>query len=176
MTEPGEWREPFHPPWGSMVEPGGGGDGGAPLVSLSKHPTSLETTQLMVQHSFHIHGIPIDIVSDWVLNLSLRYGSLFVRLLDLQSVSHFGYLPQSKAQTERCNQAVNVALRCIKNNNSSTWSQHLAWIEYPHNSLTSSATHLSLSEASLGYSPPLFPRQEAEKVVPSVQHHQIIIN
>ena len=44
-------------------------------------------------------------------------------------------------------------------------------MEYSHNSLTSSATGLSPFEASLGYQPPLFPEEESELAVPSVQQH-----
>ncbi|KAJ8361789.1 hypothetical protein AAFF_G00420510, partial [Aldrovandia affinis] len=53
----------------------------------------------------------------------------------------------------------------------SAWSTQLPWIEYAHNSLTSASTGLSPFEASLGYQPPLFPVQEEELAVPSVQAH-----
>lgn len=44
-------------------------------------------------------------------------------------------------------------------------------MEYAHSTLTTSATLLSLFEASLGYKPLLFPQQEADLTVPSIQHH-----
>lgn len=68
----------------------------------------------------------------------------------------------SPGQTERCNQELKEALRCIINNNPSSWSKHLIWTEYAHNTLTSSATGLSPFEDSLGYSPPLFLSQESD--------------
>uniref|UniRef100_A0A3P9L3I1 Chromo domain-containing protein n=1 Tax=Oryzias latipes TaxID=8090 RepID=A0A3P9L3I1_ORYLA len=52
-----------------------------------------------------------------------------------------------------------------------SWSTHLPWIEYSHNSLVSSATGLSPFMASNGYQPPLFPSQERAVAVPSVQDH-----
>ncbi|XP_034383140.1 uncharacterized protein LOC117727148 [Cyclopterus lumpus] len=55
--------------------------------------------------------------------------------------------------------------------NPSSGSTYLSWIEYAHNSLTSSATGHSPFEVSLGYQPPLFPAQEVETAVPSVQLH-----
>ena len=55
--------------------------------------------------------------------------------------------------------------------NPSAWSEHLSWIEYAHNSLPSAATGMSPFECSLGYLPPLFPAQEEDISVPSVQHH-----
>uniref|UniRef100_A0A8C7YF90 Gypsy retrotransposon integrase-like protein 1 n=1 Tax=Oryzias sinensis TaxID=183150 RepID=A0A8C7YF90_9TELE len=52
-----------------------------------------------------------------------------------------------------------------------SWSDYLDWVEYAHNSLTCSATGLSPFECSLGFQPPLFPAQEEEVSVPSVQLH-----
>lgn len=53
----------------------------------------------------------------------------------------------------------------------SSWSSRLAWIEYAHKFMTSAATGLSPFESSLGYQPPLFPSQESEPPVLSVQYH-----
>ncbi|KAL3999268.1 all-trans-retinol 13,14-reductase [Sarotherodon galilaeus] len=72
---------------------------------------------------------------------------------------------------ERLNQELETALRCVASTNQNTWCSHLAWIEYAHNSHTSSATGVSPFEASLGYQPPLLPSLEGEHLVPSVQHH-----
>ena len=55
--------------------------------------------------------------------------------------------------------------------NPSAWNEHLCWIEYAHNSMPSAATGMSPFECSLGYQPPLFPAQEEDTSVPSVQHH-----
>ncbi|KAK7878585.1 hypothetical protein WMY93_030421 [Mugilogobius chulae] len=82
-----------------------------------------------------------------------------------------GYHPQSNGQTERANQDLESALRCVTSRHPSSWSSHLPWIEYAHNSLTTSATGMSPFMVSLGYQPPLFPAQEQEVAVPSVQVH-----
>ncbi|KAK7883236.1 hypothetical protein WMY93_029410 [Mugilogobius chulae] len=82
-----------------------------------------------------------------------------------------GFHPQTNGQTERANQDLESALRCVVASNSSTWSTYLPWVEYSHNSLVTSATGMSPFEASLGYQPPLFPEQEQELAVPSIQHH-----
>jgi hypothetical protein len=55
--------------------------------------------------------------------------------------------------------------------NPSAWSDHLSWIEYAHNSMSCAATGMSQFKCSLGYQPPLFPAQEDDISVPSVQHH-----
>lgn len=83
-----------------------------------------------------------------------------------------GYHPQTHGQTEQLNQELETMLRCMATHNSATWSTFLPWPEYAHNSLTYSATGVSPFKTSLGYQPLLFPEQEAELEVPSVQHHR----
>ena len=80
-----------------------------------------------------------------------------------------GYHLQSNGQTERANQDLETALHCICAQNPASWSTHLTWVEYSHNSLPSAATGMTPFEASVGYLPPLFPSQEQEIAVPSVQ-------
>lgn len=70
-------------------------------------------------------------------SLFLKSGSISVMPLDLWSAHH----PQCNVQTEKCNQEPEAALRCIINNNPSSWRKHLIWMDYAHN--TSSATGLS---------------------------------
>lgn len=82
-----------------------------------------------------------------------------------------GFHPQTNGQCERVNQDLESALRCVAASNAAAWSTHLAWIEYAHNSLTSTATGVSPFKASLGYQPPLFRSQESKLAVPSIQHH-----
>ena len=42
----------------------------AHFIPLPKLPSAKETAQLMVQHVFRIHGLPVDMVSDWCSCLS----------------------------------------------------------------------------------------------------------
>ncbi|KAI3352792.1 hypothetical protein L3Q82_019374 [Scortum barcoo] len=51
-----------------------------------------------------------------------------------------GYHPQSNGQTERANQSLETALRCVAARNPASWSTQLAWVEYAHNSLSNSST------------------------------------
>lgn len=46
---------------------------------------------------------------------------------------------------------------------------HLPWVEYAHNTLISSAMGMSPFVVTSGYQPPLFPGQESDAGVPSVQ-------
>lgn len=62
-----------------------------------------------------------------------------------------------------------TALRCVASHAPSSWSKQLLWVEYAHNTLPTSATGLSPFQCSQGYQSPLFPEQEREASVPSVQ-------
>lgn len=54
-----------------------------------------------------------------------------------------GYHPQSNGQMERLNQELETCLRCLISQNPTTWSKHLIWAEYAHNTLPGSASGLS---------------------------------
>ena len=51
--------------------------------------------------------------------------------------------------------------------NPSTWSKHLVWVEYAHNSLPTSATGFLPFHGVYGYQPPVFPDNELEVSFPS---------
>lgn len=141
------------------------------FVALPKLPTAQETADLLMLHVFRLHGIPKDIVSDRGPQFTSQVWKAFCQALGATVSLSSGFHPQSNGQTERANQDLEAALRCVTANNPATWSSHLSWVEYAHNSLTCAATGLSPFEASLGYQPPVFPLQEVETAVPSVQVH-----
>ncbi|KAI3358633.1 hypothetical protein L3Q82_015049 [Scortum barcoo] len=65
------------------------------------------------------------------------------------------------------NQELETCLRCLVAQNQTTWSQHLTWIEYAHNTLPTAATGLSPFHVVHGYQPPVFSACEQEVTVPS---------
>ncbi|KAK5881428.1 hypothetical protein CesoFtcFv8_022227 [Champsocephalus esox] len=141
------------------------------FVPLPKLPSALETATLLTQHVFRLHGIPQDIVSDRGPQFSSQVWRAFCRALGASASLSSGYHPQTKGQTEWANQDLGTALRCVASRNPASWSLHLPWVEYAHNSLVFSATCMSPFMASNGFQPPLFPVQEREVAVPSVQGH-----
>uniref|UniRef100_A0A3P9M887 Gypsy retrotransposon integrase-like protein 1 n=1 Tax=Oryzias latipes TaxID=8090 RepID=A0A3P9M887_ORYLA len=143
----------------------------AHFIPLPKLPTATEMADILVREVLRHHGIPSDIVSDRGPQFISQVWRAFCSALGATVSLTSGHHPQSNGQAERANQELEAALRCLAAQNPSNWSSLLAWIEYAHNSHPSSATGMSPFEASLGYSPPLFPSQELDLAVPSVQHH-----
>lgn len=137
--------------------------------ALPKLPSAKETAELMLQHVFRLHGLPVDMVSDRGPPFTSRFWREFCTLIGATVSLPSGFHPQSNGQMERVNQELETALRCMVSQNLSSWSQHLLWVEYAHNSLTSSATGLSPFQCAYGFQPPLFPAPEREVSCPSVQ-------
>uniref|UniRef100_A0A3B3HCI3 Gypsy retrotransposon integrase-like protein 1 n=1 Tax=Oryzias latipes TaxID=8090 RepID=A0A3B3HCI3_ORYLA len=143
----------------------------AHFVAMSKLPTAAETASALSHHVFRLHGIPSDIVSDRGPQFTSQVWRCFCQALGATASLSSGFHPQTNGQTERTNQDLESALRCVCSQNPTTWSDFLVWVEYSHNSLVSSATGRSPFEASLGYQPPLFPSEEQDLAVPSVAAH-----
>ncbi|XP_041810033.1 uncharacterized protein lrfn4b [Chelmon rostratus] len=141
----------------------------AHFVPLAKLPSAKETAQVMLSHVFRLHGLPQDVVSDRGPQFASRFWKEFCRLIGATASLSSGFHPQSNGQTERYNQELETALRCLVSHNPSLWSEQLVWIEYAHNALPVSATGLSPFHCVYGYQPPLFPDQEGEVAVPSAQ-------
>lgn len=140
-------------------------------IALPKLPSPSETADLLVQHVFRPHGIPVNIVSDRGPQFTSRVWKVFYTAMGASVSLSSGFHPQTNGQTERANQDLEATLRCVAAQHPTSWAKHLPWIEYAHNSLTTSATGLSPFEVTLGYQPPLFPAQEKELAVPSVQEN-----
>ncbi|KAJ8365317.1 hypothetical protein SKAU_G00141480 [Synaphobranchus kaupii] len=134
-------------------------------------PTAQETTDVLVKEVFRIHGIPADIVSDRGPQFTSQVWKAFCLALGATTSLLSGYHPQSNGQTERANQDLGAALRCVSAKNPASWSKMLTWVDYMHNALPCAATGKSPFEISLVYQPPLFPDQEAEIAVPSLATH-----
>lgn len=141
------------------------------FVPLPKLPSAFETANLLVQHVFKLHGIPQDIVSDRGPQFTSQVWKAFCQALGATVSLTSGYHPQSNGQTERANQDLEAALRCVSAKHPASWSNHLPWVEYSHNTLVSTATGMSPFMAANGYQPPLFPTQENAVAVPSIQGH-----
>ncbi|KAI3369313.1 hypothetical protein L3Q82_007563 [Scortum barcoo] len=137
------------------------------FIPLPKLPSAKETAQVMISQVFRIRGLPKDIVSDRGSQFISGFWKEFCQLLGATVSLSSGYHPESNGQTKRLNQELETCLRCLVAQNQTTWSDHLTWVEYAHNSLPTAATELSPFQVVHGYQPPLFPANEEEVTVPS---------
>ena len=137
------------------------------FIALPKLPSAKEAAEVMMTQVFRIHGFPKDIVSDRGPQFISKFWKEFCSLIGATASLTSGYHPEANGQTERLNQQLETGLRCVVNQNPSTWSEHLVWVEYAHNSLPTSATGISPFHCAFGYQPPLFPDNEREASVPS---------
>ncbi|KAI3371958.1 hypothetical protein L3Q82_006829 [Scortum barcoo] len=124
--------------------------------------------QFIVEVDASNEGIGVTLFLTEVHSLSPPSGSSFVSSSVPPSASPLVTTRnQRNDQTEWLNQELETCLRCLVVQNQTTWSDHLTWIEYAHNSLPTAATGLSPFQVVHGYQPPLFPVNEEEVTVPS---------
>uniref|UniRef100_A0A8C7KLL0 Gypsy retrotransposon integrase-like protein 1 n=1 Tax=Oncorhynchus kisutch TaxID=8019 RepID=A0A8C7KLL0_ONCKI len=143
----------------------------AHFVPLSKLPSATETSEILVREVFRVHGLPSDIVSDRGPQFTSAVWRSFCLAIGATVSLTSGFHPQSNGQAERANQKMESTLRCLVSSDPTSWSSQLPWVEYAHNTLPSSATGMSPFQCLYGYQPPLFPSQEKDLSVPSVQAH-----
>lgn len=85
----------------------------AHFISLQKLPSAKEMAQLLVQHVFHLYGLPLHIVSNRRPQFFSVFWSEFCKLLGAAPSLSLSFLQQSNGQMERMNQDLDVALRCM---------------------------------------------------------------
>ncbi|XP_077429679.1 uncharacterized protein LOC144056607 [Vanacampus margaritifer] len=137
------------------------------FLALSKLPSAKETAEVMIKHVFRVYGFPRDIVSDRGPQFVSRFWKEFCRLIGAKASLTSGYHPEANGQSERLNQQLETGLRCLVSQNPASWSKHLVWVEFAHNSLPTSATGLTPFKCVFGYDPPFFSNLESEASVPS---------
>ncbi|KAI3352638.1 hypothetical protein L3Q82_019228, partial [Scortum barcoo] len=108
-----------------------------------------------------------DIVSDRGPQFVSSFWKEFCQLLIATVSLSSGYHPESNGQTEWLNQELETCLRCLVAQNQTSWTDHLTWIEYAHNSLPTATTGLSPFQVTHDDQPPLFPVNKEEVTVPS---------
>jgi transposase InsO family protein len=89
--------------------------------------------QLLLQHVFRAHGMPVSIVSDRDTRFTAAFTAEFCKLFgisqDMSSASH----PQTDGQTERLNRILEDMLRHYVAPAQVDWDEHLPMVEFAYN-------------------------------------------
>ena len=137
--------------------------------ALPKLPSTKETTQLLFQHVFRLHGLPLEVTSVRGPQFASAFWKVFCTLVGVRPQLSSGFHPQTNGQMERLNQELEKLLRCLVEGSPSSWAASLLWVEYAYNSLPVSSTAMLPFACCLGYQPPIFPEEEREVRVPAAR-------
>ena len=141
----------------------------AHFVPLPKLPSAKETAQILVQHVFRLHGLPLEVTLGRGPQFTSAFWKAFCALVGVKPQLSSGFHPQTNGQTERLNQELEKSLHCLVEGSPSSWAASLLWVEYAHNSLLVSSTDISPFACCLGYQPPISPEEEKEVGVPAAR-------
>ncbi|XP_057186466.1 uncharacterized protein LOC130552262 [Triplophysa rosa] len=81
------------------------------FIPLPKLPSARETAQLMVDHVFRLHVLPVDVVSDRGPQFSSWFWKEFCRQIGASASLSSGFHPQTNGQCEWANQDLGRMLR-----------------------------------------------------------------
>ncbi|XP_035386612.1 uncharacterized protein LOC113583249 [Electrophorus electricus] len=110
-----------------------------------------EGDKVLLTQVVRLHGLPSDIVSEHGPQLISHFCRAFCRLLGAEASLSSGFHPQSNDQTERVNQDLERTLRCLASSCPSSWSEHLLWADFAHNTLWHSSLVMSPFACQYGY-------------------------
>ncbi|KAK1795386.1 hypothetical protein P4O66_010560, partial [Electrophorus voltai] len=123
---------------------------GQPLLCTAKTAIG-EGDKVLLTQVVRLHGLPSDIVSEHGPQLISHFCRAFCRLLGAEASLSSGFHPQSNDQTERVNQDLERTLRCLASSCPSSWSEHLLWADFAHNTLWHSSLVMSPFACQYGY-------------------------
>ena len=112
----------------------------AHFIPYTKTVTKEETTKLLLDNIYRIHGLPNDIVLDketqFTSNIWKGLFQLFGVKINFSTVYH----PQTNRKTERLNQILEEYLRCIIYYQKDDWMDLLPLAEFAYNNTMHSST------------------------------------
>ncbi|KAK1798059.1 hypothetical protein P4O66_000561 [Electrophorus voltai] len=135
------------------------------FFALPKLQLAKEMAQFLLTQVVRLHGLPSDIVSDHGPQFTSQFWGAFCQLFGAEVSFH----PQFNGQTERVNQDLERALHCLASSCPSSWSEHLLWVEFTHNTLWHSSLGMSPFEYQFRYALLMFADQETDVGVRSAE-------
>ena len=93
----------------------------AHFVPLPKLLSFKEMAQVLVQHVFRLHGIPLEVTSDRGPQFTSAFWRAFRALVGVKPQLSSGFHPQTNGQTERLNQELEKSLCCLVEGSPNSW-------------------------------------------------------
>jgi hypothetical protein len=111
--------------------------------------------KLFMDNVVRLHGIPDSIVSDRDPRMTSRFWKELWKLLGTKLKMSTAHHPQTDGQTERQNRVLEEALRAYVTPMHNDWDEHLAALEFAHNSSIATSTGKTPFELNYGETPKL---------------------
>jgi hypothetical protein len=103
------------------------------LIKCDEHVNAVEFQQLMQDHVFSKHGLPLDMIHDRDPRFTGHFCKSVCNLLKLHQSVTSAYHPQSDGQTERMNRTIEQVLRAHAAQYSEEWDKNLSMVEFAMN-------------------------------------------
>jgi hypothetical protein len=113
------------------------------LIPCHETTSAEDTAKLFMQHCYPIFGLPAKIISDRDTRFTSKFWATLMQLLDVKLGMTTAYHPQGDGQSEKTNQTVEIALRCLLGGDAdryAKWVEYLPIVEHEYNSTTHDST------------------------------------
>src|SRR5258705_810536 len=120
--------------------------------------TSLDSAgvaQLFLEHVWHHHGLPEEVISDRGPAFVSNFSRKLAALLGVKLTPSTSYHPQTDGQTECVNQEIEAYLQVFVSHRQDDWADWLPLVEFAYNNNVHTATHRTPFELDTGQHPHL---------------------
>ena len=139
------------------------------FIPLKKLPTAEETSRLIFDNVFKLHGIPKEITSDRGKQFNSKFFKQFCKLLHCEPNLSTAHHQQTDGQTEKLNGIIEQYLRCFTNDTHSDWSSYLSLAEFAYNNTLQESIKMSPFQANLKYDPEFLIDNPTISLVPEAE-------
>lgn len=126
------------------------------LIPCHDSTTAEETAQLFMRHCYPVMGLPSKIISDHDARFTSKFWTTLMGLLNVKLGMTTAYHPQADGQSEKTNQTVETALRCLIGGDVerySKWVSYLPVVEHKYNSTIQDSTGFAPNDLRFAIKP-----------------------
>ena len=127
----------------------------AHFIACSRTSDAPHTARLFFNEVVRLHGIPRSIVSDRDVRFTSKFWKTLWRLMGTTLQFSTAFHPQTDGQMEVTNRTLGNLLRCLVQENSSSWDELLPRAEFAYKATVHRATGFSPFQVTTGCTPNL---------------------